>query len=296
MAEIVVGVDGSGDSELALRWAVGEARLRGEHVRAVFAWMPGGPLHADSKGPPATSPEHPRWVAQQVLSDVTDRVREAFPGACIVEQAVFRPPVAALLEASRDQVMLVVGARGLGDAHRMLTGSVSIACIHGASVPVVVVHDHAAPARDGRPVVVGVDGSPGCSDALRWAADEAALLEVPLRVVHSYAPLPAAYAAHMPGNDAAMEKAAYAVLAESVRDCLADRSLVRVEERVAAGGPAACLVEASRDAQLVVVGTRGSGGFADLQLGATAGQCAQHAHCPVAVIPSGNGAHTGSGP
>jgi nucleotide-binding universal stress UspA family protein len=135
-----------------------------------------------------------------------------------------------------------------------------------------------------RPVVVGVDGSPASRAALRWAAVEARRRDAPLRVVHAWEPLPPIYMKRLRLKEAAVEDAARAELAECVRSGLRGYKDSNVETGLVRGSAACGLVDAGSDAQLLVVGARGRGGFEDLLIGSTSSQCVIHAPCPVAVV------------
>jgi nucleotide-binding universal stress UspA family protein len=137
-------------------------------------------------------------------------------------------------------------------------------------------------------IVVGVDQSEGARAALRFALEEARLRQARLRVVHAWqfgyigAPgfegsLPA-----VGGDLAEFHEAAEAALDETLRGVVADG--VAIERRVDQGAAAPVLIEESRDADLLVVGSRGHGGFAQLLLGSVSQQCAQHAFCPVVIV------------
>jgi nucleotide-binding universal stress UspA family protein len=139
-------------------------------------------------------------------------------------------------------------------------------------------------------IVVGVDHSAGAKAAVRFALDEARLRQATLRVVHAWqfgyigatgleGWLPAAG-----GELEDFRQAAAAALDETLRDVGADTDGVAIERRVDQGTPAAVLVEESRGADLLVVGSRGHGGFAQLLLGSVSQQCAQHAFCPVVIV------------
>lgn len=138
---------------------------------------------------------------------------------------------------------------------------------------------------DTKPVVVGVDGSPDSLQALRWAAEYAQQVEAPLHALAVYElPTiygPAAMAGFQDSHD--VEQDARAMLTEAVRSALGPEA--KVTERVERGHPAQNLVEASHDAQLVVVGSRGRGGFAGMLLGSVSQQCVTRARCPVIVMP-----------
>ena len=137
-------------------------------------------------------------------------------------------------------------------------------------------------------IVVGMDGS-GCSvAALRWALEEARLRGARIRAVYAWGtPFVSTYheAAHYIDTDfAAVRAAATRVLEAAVADAVGGRAGVEVEQIVVEGPAAGALIDASRDAALLVVGSRGIGGFTGLLLGSVSHQCAQHAACPVVIV------------
>jgi nucleotide-binding universal stress UspA family protein len=139
-------------------------------------------------------------------------------------------------------------------------------------------------------IVVGVDHSAGAKSALRFALEEARLRQATLRVVHAwqfeYAGA-TGFEALFPGPMADVEdfrQGAAAALDETLKEVVADTDGVAIERRVEQGAPAAVLVEESRMADLLVVGSRGHGGFAQLLLGSVSQQCTQHAFCPVVIV------------
>ncbi len=153
MAEIVVGTDGSPGARRALRWALGEALLRGASLQIVHAWMV--PL-IDALpepwviGAPPVGPsdeevyEHLAAGAKRVLDDSLDEARNQEPGLHIEGELVEGRPAAALLAAAREADLLVVGSRGRGGFAGLLLGSVSAQCVHHAPCPIVVVPAHPA--------------------------------------------------------------------------------------------------------------------------------------------------------
>jgi nucleotide-binding universal stress UspA family protein len=140
------------------------------------------------------------------------------------------------------------------------------------------------------PIVVGFDGSVGSESALRWAAQEALYRGAPLRVVHAWEAPPqlVAGAGWVPPDGARLEELAQAARGRLDTALAALANELRgldVEPRAEHGPASAVLLDASTDAALLVVGTRGHGGFTGLLLGSVGQQVAQHAPCPVAVIP-----------
>jgi nucleotide-binding universal stress UspA family protein len=139
-------------------------------------------------------------------------------------------------------------------------------------------------------IVVGVDGSDGSLQALRWAADEARLRKALLQVVLAWdypASLLAGASFSVPDLEILGDfgKLAEARLGQALQDASSALEGVEVERRVIEGAPALALIEAAKDADLLVVGTRGHGGFVGLLLGSVSQQCAHHAPCPIVIVP-----------
>jgi nucleotide-binding universal stress UspA family protein len=139
-------------------------------------------------------------------------------------------------------------------------------------------------------VVVGVDASEGAKAALAFAYEEAQLREATLRVVHAwqfgYVGYTGFEAAVPPvgGDIHERRAAAEAALTATVEQTLGDAEGVTIEKHAVEGTAAAVLIEESRGADLLVVGSRGHGGFAQLLLGSVSQQCAHHAECPVVIV------------
>jgi len=139
-----------------------------------------------------------------------------------------------------------------------------------------------------RTIVVGIDGSPCSRAALLWAVEEARLRSASLRVVHAWWALPELAPGPVAvGNDwqACSERAQK--LVEQFVDETAPHARSEIDlSAVAIQGVTAseALIREARDADLLVVGSRGLGGFAALLLGSVSQQCAQHAHCPVTIV------------
>jgi nucleotide-binding universal stress UspA family protein len=137
-------------------------------------------------------------------------------------------------------------------------------------------------------IVVGIDHSAGAKAALRFALEEARLRQATLRVVHAWQfGYIGATGLELPAVGGELEdfrQGAEAALDETLREVVADGDSVTIERRLDQGAPAAVLVEESRAADLLIVGSRGHGGFAQLLLGSVSQQCAQHAFCPVVIV------------
>jgi len=139
-------------------------------------------------------------------------------------------------------------------------------------------------------IVAGVDNSPGAKAALRFAVEEARLRHATLRVVHAWQPgyigAPGIEASSTTfGAELDLRVGAQEALEQSLRETIPDTDGIELERRVVEGAAAAVLVDESRDADLLVVGSRGLGGFRGLLLGSVGQQCAHHAACPVVIVP-----------
>jgi nucleotide-binding universal stress UspA family protein len=134
-------------------------------------------------------------------------------------------------------------------------------------------------------VIVGVDGSPHSARALTWACRQAETCGDTVRAVCAWS-LGASGEDWMaqPGVSAEGQRRAEEVLRKAVGRALSDHPSVEVEMTVVEGPPARVLVDMSADADLLVVGSRGRGGFSGLLLGSVSQQCVHHAHCPVTVV------------
>jgi nucleotide-binding universal stress UspA family protein len=134
-------------------------------------------------------------------------------------------------------------------------------------------------------IVVGVDGSENSRQALRWALDEARLRQAQVRVVHAWWMYP--MLADGMDDPHSISDASGAVQ-KFVTETLGEQDDVEVETVAGQGQQAsAALVGGAKDAELLVVGSRGAGGFSSLLLGSVNQQCAQHAPCPVAIVRRG---------
>lgn len=137
-------------------------------------------------------------------------------------------------------------------------------------------------------IVVGIDHSEGAKAALRFALEEAKLRQATLRVVHAWqyaytgGPGIGSYSDVTAERD--MRQAAEVAFDATLRESIPDTDEVQIERRVVEERPAAALVDESRGADMVVVGSRGHGGFAGLLLGSVSQQVAHHAACPVVIV------------
>ncbi|WP_045746428.1 universal stress protein [Actinoplanes rectilineatus] len=256
---VIVGIDGSPRSLDAVVVAAGEAARRGGPLRIVRAdvWSTvqiGGP---GGVARPSTSVLAEQAEEELVLAERA--ARAAVPALRVTTELVAGSPAQVLLAAARDaardpvrdDALIVLGDRGMGAIAGLLAGSVVIQVVTDATCPVLVVRGET---RDTGPVVAGVDGSPHSAATVAFAAEQARLRGAELVTVHA-------------GSGALDDPTAGPGRHETVP------------------GPARrVLTERSREAQLIVVGSRGRGGFAGLMLGSVSQHLVHHAACPVAVV------------
>ena len=277
MSRIVVGVDGSDNGAVALRWAAERGERRGEEVVTLFAWT----FFDQGYRPPGEDlrPAFSDGDAKRVLDEAVDA---AGVTGRITKLTVQDPAPEALVEAAGPDDLLVVGARGLGGFKGLLLGSVSHRVLELAPCPVAVIHGADAGFRDGE-IVVGIDSSEESKVALRWAAAEALANDATLRIVHAW-PVPLYAETNSPQVLDALQDGATKMVEEVIAN---DPSLVgvTVATDVACGGPAHALLAHDVDASMIVVASRGHSKLKRFLLGSTSRQVAQHATSPVVVVP-----------
>jgi nucleotide-binding universal stress UspA family protein len=137
---------------------------------------------------------------------------------------------------------------------------------------------------EGRPViVVGVDGSAASIEALQWAARTAHTSGAELETVTCW-DYPVSYGMSVGFGDWDPAADAQKIADEAIDAAFPERRPDTIRTAIHQGHPAESLIEASRNADMLVVGSRGRGGFVGLLLGSVSAYCAEHAHCPVVVI------------
>jgi nucleotide-binding universal stress UspA family protein len=132
-------------------------------------------------------------------------------------------------------------------------------------------------------IVVGIDGSEHSREALRWALRQARLTSATVDMVTAWR-YPASYGLAGIGADLGLEREAREMLANELSQVGEDASGVEVREMVGEGPPAQVLLDTAKDADLLVIGSRGRGGFASAVLGSVSMACVLHAPCPVLVL------------
>lgn len=292
---VVVGFDGSPASVRAVEWAAMEASHREAPLRVLVA--------EDYPGMPAP-PRSVAWTPHLLLASAQSHVEVGLrlagrwlPEAQLTGRVVTGRAAGVLIEASRTAELLVTGRRSLDPARSAVLGSTSTLVATMSRCPVVVVGGTSDTGRGfQQPVTVGVTTSPRSTDALTYAAQTAARRRVALSIVAAWT---------MPSTEtwdyASKESDSMAGFVRELRDDARqaaqqageqvrhDHPDVRARCEVVEMQPWAALENASRRAGLLVVGSRGTGGFEGLRLGSVAAAVLEHSRCPVVVVPSHRG-------
>jgi len=278
---LVVGVDGSPSSDLALEWAVQECTRRSLPLHILHALDDGHPITSSGM---AYAIGSLRQNADRLRTSAVAHAHRANPNLVISSGDPAFGPAAALVSASESADTVVVGASERS-AGGLLLRSISVQVACHAHAPVVVVHDSPAPV--GAPVVVGVDGLALSKNAIAYAFAQASSRGVGLTVVHGW------WLEYVEGTSNSdvwsvdwqkFAEVEQALVTESLADLQQRYPEVEVRRHSVRGLPVEALVRQSESSCLVVVGTRCRSGFSELLLGSVSQGVMHRAHCPVAIV------------
>ncbi|MGW4958297.1 universal stress protein [Nonomuraea sp. NPDC004186] len=268
---IVVGVDGSKPSSAAVEWAAADAQCRRVPLKVV---------HVCERWPDGIDG---RKYCLGTLEAAVDSARAVGGDVEVSSELLDGNVVEALIGQSASADSLVLGSRGLGGFAGLMLGSVCLGVAGHAAGPVVIVRAPAA-AEHGQ-IVVGDDGSEAAREAVAYAIEQARARRARLLAVYAWqAPIVSAYAPDY-GNlleDSFQEEARTAQ--ERVIRWQKNHPDIEITDQQVREHPVPALIKASATADLVVVGSRGLGGFASAVLGSVSHGVLHRAHCPVAVV------------
>jgi len=283
---IVIGYDGSPGSQNALRWAAAEAVRQVAPLKIVEAFE----LVIVSRPSPGhvVPLEALRTARQKGLEAVAETIRLQHPGLQVETSLVVGGAAGAVLDQAEHARLVVLGSRGLGGWSGLLVGSVtSQVTAHAVCPAVVIPHDPRPHAHEGPTVAVGVDGSKASAKAIEFAFDQAEALHAQVVAVHAWT---SPFLTHAGGpsmlqfDEEKIQEEARLLVAESVAGAAADHPDIQWSTELVRGSAAQALVRRSESADLVVVGSRGRGGFTGLLLGSIGQSVLHHTQCAIAIV------------
>lgn len=284
---IAVGFDGSPQSGAAVDWAANEADRRDASLVVVTA-VDYPAASVDLIVEPSPIPSMILDEARELAAAGRARAAKTLPEQRITHEVDDGSVAGVLVRASKAADLLVIGNKRHGDLGAFFAGSAAFSVAAHAHCPVVVVPEtHDASPRHG--IVVGVDGSPPSQAALRLAADEAALTGDDLTILSAWS-IPVAgaetkrsWADPDPSWMDAVRMTATALADEAAAAVRASHPELTVHTLTPHDTPARALLDAGKDAALLVVGSRGRGGFASLVLGSVSHAVMHGSASPVLV-------------
>ncbi len=277
--QIVVATDGSATGTAAVEWAAQDAARRDAELRILHVLEP----FPEGLEIPADHVDRVRAGGEDVLERAVQVVDAVAPELRVTADLRTGPVAETILEEVGEVDEVVLGSRGLGGFSSLMVGSVSLKVAGHTSAPVVVVRK--TPEQQHGVIAVGYDESKTARRALEYAFEQAAASGARVRVLAVWStPV-------LTGYEYA-NTAVAADMLESQREGLRDELAgwretypgVEVEADVHVGHPVSILTDASRRADLVVVGSRGRGKLRSALLGSVSHGVLHHAHCPVAVV------------
>lgn len=286
---IVVGVDGSEPAAAALDWAIRQAAAERRPLTVVHACgVPGAmqdfeDIVAHERGL--------RSVGRSIAREAVEDVRLADSTVAVESLVTMGHPETVLVEASESADLLVVGARGRGTVASALLGSVSAVVARESVCPVVIVREFEEVDDEEdvpRRVVCGVDGSPVSTAAVEFAFRMASVRRAPLTLLHATwdrrEQASSLIDLRTYAEKVNLSEQEERLVSETVAGLCEKYPDVAVTECYRRGEPVRQLVEASRDASLLVVGTRSRRLLATTLLGSVSRGVSERAYCAVAVV------------
>ncbi|MEU8206554.1 universal stress protein [Streptosporangium sp. NPDC049046] len=282
-ALIIAGTDGSIGATAAVGWAADDAARTGLPLRIVTA------VHRrpnDISRFPVLDGEEDAMTrgAREVLDEAEATARTRQPTAEVSTTLAEGPPSLVLRDLARDAAEIIIGSRGLGGFAGAVIGSVSMHVAGHAHCPVVVVQPGQVPAYG--EITVGVDDSDACEPALAYAFEQARHRECTLRALYAWQLPVHVFAPEIAYDMDEVRIAQYAAMADRLASWRQKYPEVSLIEDVRCAHPVEALAEASKEGDLLVVGSHGRGTLGSLLLGSVSRGVLHHAHCAVAVVRS----------
>jgi len=291
-APIVAGVDGSDSATQAALWAAAEAAHRRLPLVLVHAVPVPASTYTGGFGLAIGYLEALETQGRGYLARDKARITQEHPELAVATTLISADVLTTLVEQSRDARLLVLGSRGLGGVSGVLIGSTAVGLVAHGHCPVAVIRggtDDRPPPTTG-PVVVGVDGTRASAAAVELAFEAASMRGAELVAVHTwtefFSDTAYAYARQFEMDWDAVEQHENELLSEGLAGWQQKYPDVPVRRIVIRDRPVRQLLEQAEHAQLLVVGSRGHGGFTGMLLGSTSQALIYHAPCPLLVARS----------
>ncbi|HVX42710.1 MAG TPA: universal stress protein [Mycobacteriales bacterium] len=278
---ILVGVDGSPRSLRATEWAAGTARDCGSALTICTVYPePGSALGY----PSLVVTNERRQRGDDIVRHAAATAHRVAPQVRTETIVAVGHPAAEILRLAEGRDLVVVGNHGHRWLHRLFAGSVAAQVAAHASCPVAVIHGST---RSEGPVVIGIDGTTESQGALGVAFRTAEAENVPLVAIHAYQVPPFALDYGSPVTSEILDysqEEAQKELTEALQPWKDKYPNVRVRSECPSGPAGEVLVDESKTASLIIVGSRGRGGFRGLLLGSVSRYVVNAASCPVLVF------------
>ncbi|WP_269854711.1 universal stress protein [Streptomyces sp. RPT161] len=280
--DIVVGVDGSEDSDRALDWAAAEADRHGSALHIVHGV--GAAPDPDKGTGPADGDLLTAQAARSMLDEAGERAAREHPGLKVTTTLAYEEGPQAVLAAAAGAALIVLGTRGRGGFAALLLGSVALRVAAHTTCPLVVVRGERARPAIGT-VVVGVQDEMD-AQTVRFALTTAARWHASVRALHAWQPLgEVGLMATQVDTVHELREAHAALLSHTVEAAHLTAPEAPLSQEVVVSRPAVALVEASAEADLVVVAAHRPHGPLGLRLGPVVHAVLHHSRCPVALVP-----------
>ncbi|KRF34130.1 universal stress protein [Nocardioides sp. Soil805] len=289
LGTVVAAIDGSVAADLAVDFAVAQARLTRRPLTLVHALSP---MSTVWLAPVGLSPSMGTGIglealesqAHELLTEVHADVTGQAPEVEVHEVLGFGDPRQVLLDVASRASMVVLGSRGRGPLASLLLGSVAVGVAHHVPCPLVVMRPPDGADRHG--VLVAVDGSDRCAPALELAFQQASMRELPLTVLHAYWDVRHA-AAHAHGDQEGVhgDEDELIILAETLAGMAEKYPDVVVRRALATGLADLAILDAAADKEMVVLGTHHGSAAHEMVYGSVASSVLEHASCAVALVP-----------
>ncbi|WP_066361405.1 universal stress protein [Herbidospora mongoliensis] len=278
MKDVTVGVDGSPMSLAAVQWAADDAAHRGSWLRVV---------HVIDRSPYelTQSPELDAQLADaacRIMTEAEKTARERRPGLGMRLQSVEGRPADVLRRLADESAGLVLGSRGMGRTAGSILGSVSMQLAGHACGPVVIVRDR--PRNRVGEVVIGLDETAECQRPISYAFEQASLHGSEVRALHAWTLPTHSYAPEITYDIESVRAGQRAVAAGQLAKHRKKYPTLPVFDDLRSAHPVEALVDASREADLVVVGSHGRGRAGSMVMGSVSRRVLRHARCPIAVV------------